>query len=84
MADRNHEEEAREWNKTAGFGYTCKACRRIFFARDAQQHGQTWTENDGEPWLLEVRLECPDCQELRSYKPNDLQLHQWTDDGVRP
>ncbi len=77
------EEDAREWNKTADGGPTCKSCGRVFFLKDAKQHGQKWEEHNGEPWLVEVKLACPHCNEIRPYHSKDLELHQLADDGLR-
>jgi len=83
MATMN-EAEARLWNKTAKCGYTCKACGLVFLLEDVTWHDTTWEDIEGEEWLVEVRNKCPHCGEIRGYAPNELELHQPSENGRIP
>ena len=75
------EQEARNWNKTAVFGYTCKVCRRVYLSKAVQQWDTKWEERNGEECLVETRNTCPHCGHVTIHGPNDIELHQPEEDG---
>ena len=71
----------REWNKTAECGHICKACGRVFLLQNVRRYETDWVEQNGERSLIAVRNQCPHCNQVSSYGPNELGLYQCDDDG---